>query len=374
MIQLKKINLGFSLVEVLVGILIVTFVMLAGFQALASVGVGKIKLIEQSTIEKEAFYAGEKFFEMIKTGGTLDYEEYWNRFSYNTVFTAGHYQNESRFGNDGVRYYCTSGNGVSQALTGSGCLTSSTRKRNADGTVFTNTNLRQRYGQYEDQFIDYNSDYDASGTVHGDEDGNGFVYGDADDLFLGIGPEAFTNGIDVGELYLINKAGDERTFFRWNVGLDPDRPTGATCTGTKVMTGTGCLGTIEFIKLVGRDWGDDHNAAISDISQGDGKIDTWLIDNDFTNTPNTLASAGTDAYWQSIFPNNIHISKLEFYIAPYKSLEYSWRDRDPMIKIAPYVQLHMVIQPSWKEKRKITGTTPSVELSTTIQLSNLNFQ
>jgi hypothetical protein len=376
MIHMKKINSWFSLVEILIWVLIVSFVMLAWFQALASVWIWKIKLIEQSTIEKEAFYAGEKFFEMIKKGWTLDYEEYWNRFSYNTVYSAGHFLNESRFGNDGVRYYCTSGNWIAEALTWSWCLANTQRKRNANGTVYTSTNLRQRYGQYENQFIDFNSDYDATWSVHGDEDINWFVFGDADDLFLWIGPEAFPNGIDVWELYLINKAWDERTYFRWTVWLDPNRPTGAICTGTNIMTWMWCLWTVEFLKLSWKDWGDDHASWTVDSngSQNDGVIDTWLIHNDFSSSANVVANASINQYWKPIFPNTIHVSELEFYIAPYKNLEFSWRDRDTLIKVAPYVQLHMVLQPSWKSKRQISWKSPVVELSTTIQLSNLNFQ
>ena len=48
------------------GILIVSAVMVAGFQALSAIGIGKIKIIEKTRIEKEAYFASEKLFEMIK--------------------------------------------------------------------------------------------------------------------------------------------------------------------------------------------------------------------------------------------------------------------------------------------------------------------
>ncbi|USN57818.1 MAG: type II secretion system protein [Candidatus Peribacteria bacterium] len=57
---------GFSLIEILVGILIVSIVMVAGFQALSAVGIGRVKLFEEMNIEKEAFYFSEKLFAEIK--------------------------------------------------------------------------------------------------------------------------------------------------------------------------------------------------------------------------------------------------------------------------------------------------------------------
>lgn len=41
---------------------------------------------------------GEKFFDLIKKGGNIDYEEYWNRSSFDTTnYASGHYQNDSGF-------------------------------------------------------------------------------------------------------------------------------------------------------------------------------------------------------------------------------------------------------------------------------------
>ena len=51
----------------MIGILIVSIVMIGGFQALSSVMIGKPRLIEQANIQKESFYFTEKLFEMIKS-------------------------------------------------------------------------------------------------------------------------------------------------------------------------------------------------------------------------------------------------------------------------------------------------------------------
>jgi hypothetical protein len=112
-----------------------------------------------------------------------------------------------------------------------------------------------------------------------------------------------------------------------------------------------------------------------DGSQSDGIIDTWLIHDDF-NSSGVEVVAGSDSvdYWQAIFPDTIHISDVEFYAYPNKSLAYSWRDSDTSIFIAPYIQIKMSLQPSAKAKRKISGVVPVVDIATTIQLSSLDIK
>ncbi|MDA9129100.1 prepilin-type N-terminal cleavage/methylation domain-containing protein [Candidatus Gracilibacteria bacterium] len=376
---MKYTKSGFSLIELLVGILIVSFIMIAGFQSLSAVGIAKVKLIEKTRIEKEAYFASERFFELIKKGGSIDYEEYWNRYSYNTDYVSGHFENPTGFGNFGPTgnpqstnfgaglYYCESGNSVSMGV--SGCLEDFNNLNTVKNRNYRNS--PQRFGQYELQFIDHNSDSDASG----DEDSDGNIVGDADDLYLGIGPEAFLTNTDIGELYLINSEGNERTYFRWNVGIDSEAPTGSGCSGDQIMTGDACLGTIEFLKLVGSDSGYDHQNT-GGAGDNDGIVDTWYIHPDFTNTPNTPIIAGNNSenYWQSVFSDTIHVSHAEFYLFPNKDLDSSWRDTSSSIKVAPYVQLHLKLQPSWKEKKKIKGAVPTTEIQTTLQLLDIDLQ
>lgn len=383
---MKVLKSWFSLIEIMVGIIIISFVMIAWFQALASVWISKVKLIERTQIEKEAFFASEKFFEMIKKWGTLDYEEYWNRYNFNTTYMSGHFSVPSDFGNIWTVYHCLSWSGVTMPL--NGCVNNFNIQYWGTGVNSNYANSKQSFNRYKYQFIDFNGDADGdawneNGLSVGVED----YIGDDDDLFLWIGPTAFPNGIDVGELYLIDNTGTQRTFFRWNVIRDPDAPTSATCTGTKVMTGTWCLWTIEFLKLTGVDEWYDHSvyawAPDGWYWDGDGEIDTWLLHQDF----DPQYATGLNPYWldsrlalwstnmwQPIFPNSIHVSNVEFYAYPNKNLEYSWRDNNPLIQTAPYVRLNITLQPSWKEKRKIRGQIPSVTIRTTIQLSDLNYQ
>ncbi len=379
----------FSLIEILIGLVIVTMIMIAWFQALAAVGIAKVKLIETTKIEKEAYFSIERLFSLIKTWGTIDYEEYWNRYSYDTTYSSGHFLNDSDFWNQGTNYYCLSSS-TTQMGTG-WCLSSFNTSSDMTSLDKDFTNKTQQYNAYKKQFIDYNSDTDGDignedGIVTWTED----FKGDDDDDFLGLGPAAFPANLPVGELYLINNSGNERTFFRWSVKNDPDAPVVATCSfaSQQYPTGSGCLGTIEFLKLTWIDEGYDHGAYAWATPgwywDDDGEIDTWFIHPDFdpnyatgTNPyglPYILAGSGSYNYWQAIFPDTINVTNVAFYLAPNKNLEYSWKDTTTNVQIAPYLQLKMTLQPSWKEKRKIKGTVPQVDIATTIQLSNLDFK
>jgi hypothetical protein len=66
-----------------------------------------------------------------------------------------------------------------------------------------------------------------------------------------------------------------------------------------------------------------------------------------------VAGSDTNNYWQPIFPSSINIKNFEIYAYPKKDLNVSWRDSDPSILIAPYIQLKYTIEPSLKVKAKI---------------------
>lgn len=406
---------AFSLIEVLIWILVVSIIMVWAFQTLTSVGIWKVKLIEKTSIEKEAFFAAEKLFEMIKKGGTIDYEEYWNRNVLNmtgaTLYNSWHYAIPSWFWNfwrggdvtdrlleGSSNYYCLSQDG-SNMWTG-WCLTFNNVRTNGSLSNTDYTWLNQRYGQYQLQFIDYNSDADSDA---GDEDGSsissyGWFFQDDDDLFLWIGPPAFTGSFtsswQVQELYLIDKKNNERTLFRFNVVNDPFAPTTAVCTWTQVMIWSWCLWTIEILKLTWLDEWLDHSMYSSNsdgwYTDWDGLIDTWVIHRDYdpnfgnnsippatgvyTNMDYILAHNWWEWYWQSVFSDKINVSNFEVFIFPNKDSELSWKDTDPRLRVSPYVQIKMTLQPSWKTKRKIQGDVPDVEITTTIHLSELDFK
>ncbi len=391
---MKTSRAWFSLIEILVGILIVSIVMVAAFQALSSVGIAKVKLVEKVEIEKQAYFASEKLFELIKKGGTIDYEEYWNRYSYEANFWSGHFLLLSWFWNfwrsgtpgnttyGGIPYDCVSNTQPFPAwwaMGTNGCL----NRANINDALILNQNYQnnqQRYGQYGRQFIDRNSDNDSD---NGDEDWiNGIIWDD-DDLFIGVGPNAFQKLVSshkVWELYLINSAWDERTYFRWKVETATwwFVPTGAICdySNPENPQWEACQGTIETLKLQGKDYGYNHTSAPDwDGSEGDGIIDTWIIHPDFNSaSAEIVAWSTTDSYWQPVFPNSVNISNFELYVYPKKDLEYSWRDSDSSILVSPYIQMKYTISPSLKVQAKIIGEKPSVDISTTIQLSPLDIR
>jgi len=363
--------------------------MVAGFQALAAVGIWKIRLIEKTNIEKEIFYVSEKIFEMIKKWGTIDYEEYWNRNSYNTWILNGHYSAISGFWNfwdNGTMlpldygdeiYHCISNGGGATMWTG-WCLVDNNQNFDLNSINDSYYTSHQRYTQYERQFIDRNSDNDDEGCSRiWDEDCDGSIVWDDDDFFIGMWPEAFS-WAKVPELYLINSAGNERTYFRWSFALDTEyAPAWSTCSWTDTMTWTWCLWTIEFLKLQWKDYGFNHDNSINlnDGSQYDGIIDTWIIHPDFVpDGSEVIAGSNTDNYWQPALSDSISVTALEFYAYPNKSLEYSWRDDNEDIFLSPYVQIKMTIEPSWKQKRKIKWAIPSMDFVSTIQLSDLDFR
>ena len=376
----NKNTLWFTLIETLVGVLIFSIIIIAGFSALNAIMVGKVKLIERTAIQKEAFYFSEKLFEMIKTWGTIDYEEYWNRFSYDTQYGSGHFLLPSGFGNYWVTwvlwgdwwwgpYSCISKDGENMPATW--CL--------RDFNIFSHwwiwytdvSNTHQKYTQYSEQFIDYNSD--ADGDMWNEDWSWEAQYAykwDDDDLYLWRWPAAFLEDIDVWELYLINALGNERTYFRWNVIDDPNAPGTLACTGTQNMIWDWCLWTVEFLKLVWDDAWFDH-ADNEGSFDNDGIIDTWYIHPDFSWGTQVVAwSDGLD-YWQPLFPDTIHVKDIQFFPYPNKDLEYSWRDADPAINISPYVRISMTLAPSWKSRKKIRGQIPEIEINTTVQLTDI---
>lgn len=376
---------AFTLIEVMIAILIVSIIMLGGFSALSAVTVGKVKLIEKTNIEKEAFYFSEKLFEMIKKWWTLDYEEYWNRkIIGDTTYDSGHYDRLSWFGNfwEWVTipntsygrwfYYCLSGSG--SALWNDGCVTNNNTHSVSAISSLNYTNSQQRYGQYALQFIDFNINADSDLW---DEDNDGSIIGDDDDEYLGEWPEVFGSGSGVPELYLISGDKKSRTYFRYQVIADPDAPTWATCNSTnggRTYTGSGCLGTIQFLQLQGKDWWIDHTATSVDAdgTQYDGRIDTWVIDPKFhTGSTDIIAGSNNTNYWENLFPETIHVSDFEVYAYPNKNRGLAWKENTQSVNISPYIRITLKLQSSWKKRKLIQWKAPTLDFSTSISLTDL---
>lgn len=370
----------FTLIEILVWIVIFSIIVVIWFNAYFSVLIWKGKLIEKTTIEKNAFYFSEKIFEMIKKWWVIDYEEYFNRkVKGNSTYLSGHYSTYTWFWNywNNIAwvppywnwyYYCRSWNWTANRVWTWGCYS------NSLNSMWTNFIWEsQRYWQYYLQFMDYNYDYNWDVWDH-DWDWN-FKWDD-DDEFLWEGPTVFAWWTDVKELYLISWDKKTRTYFRWNVKQDINHPTNPTtsCTfGTgQSPTGSWCLWTIEFLKLDWKDWWLDHSSGTIDSSQYDWLMDTWLINPNFTTTSNEVAElSNTNNYWVPLFPDTINVKDFRLFVYPNKDRENSWKNTGIDVNISPYVKIQMTLTPSWAKRIWMKWKIPEIPLNMTISLTDI---
>lgn len=372
----------FTLVEIMIWILIVSMVILWWFQALSSVTIWKAKIIQTVDTQKEVFYFSEKLFEMIKKWWTLDYEEYFNReVIWNSSYLSWHFDKKSWFWNYWNNwtvwtatywnwfYYCISDNWLPMWL--NWCV--------SDFNTL-NSNLQwkqQRYGQYSYQFIDYNSNYYSDGWTPWDEDGDWKIIWDDDDEFIWDWPEVFWSWSFSPELYLISWDKTKRTYFRWTVVPDPNKPSWINCninSTTNIITWSWCIWTIEYTTLLWKDWGNDHDLANIDANntQNDWIIDTWIVDPEIAlDSVWKEIIAWKSIVWVPLFSEIINVEKFDVYAYPNKNLSYAWKNTDPSVNLSPYIVLKMKIWPSWISKKKLRWTPKTIDFSMTINLSDI---
>jgi hypothetical protein len=183
----------------------------------------------------------------------------------------------------------------------------------------------------------------------------------------------FTWGTDVKELYLMSWDKTKRTLFRWNVMRDPNAPPSASCSiGTdNVLSGSWCLGTIEFLKLDGKDWWMDHVIWTDDEWEYDGVVETWLVDSDFSWENERVAGSNASDYYVSLFPSSISVTDFKVFVYPHKDLELSWKESGSDLNVTPYVRLQLSVVPSWELRRRLKWDPEEVTFSTTISLTDI---
>lgn len=369
---------AFTLIEIMIWILIFSIVIIGGFKAYGWVLVWKIKLIESTNIQKEAFYFSEKFFEEIKVGWVVDYEEYFNRETVWTTILNGHYSLSTWFWNYWTNwtpwnttywdwfYYCRSTNWV---LMGTWwCV----NDFNTDWSAVNNK--PQRYWQYSFHFIDYNSNFNEdTGFSLWDEDWNWNITWDDDDEYLWIWPDAFSWATDQKEIYLISADSKKRTIFRWHIKDDTNDNIN-TCDLDNWWIW--CNSTIEFLKLEWKDWWFNHEQTWNGLY--DWIVDTWVIDKDFSWETNIdednaiIAWWSSDTwFWQPLFWDNINVSDVKFYIFPHKDLNLSWKDFDKKINISPYLKMKITLSPSYEARKWFKWKIPKIKINTTINLTDI---
>lgn len=359
---------AFTLIEIMVSIMIFSIVAIGWFQALSSVNIGKVKLTQKADMTKESYFFAEKLFEEVKKWGTIDFEEYFNRkvvwfstlsWSYSTPTWYGNFWGNGTVGSttygNGL-YFCRSSDGVNMWTWG--CYSSGT---------FNNLWMAlwpQRYWEYSFQFIDHNANENSDLW---DEDGDGKIRGDDDDENLWFWPDVFTWWVNATEIYLISWDKKHRTYFRWKWKVDPNQPTASTCGSATFWTG--CLGTVEFLKLVGKDWWQNHNSWSTSTGSFDGIVDTWLIDPQFTGWAEIIAGSNATNYRQPLFPDTISVSDFQVFVYPNIDKSLAWKD-DSIIEFNPYLKIKMKLYPAWKKRAGMRWKVPELNFSTTINLTD----
>lgn len=70
---------GFTLIEMMISITLFAIVIIMAFDVMGNIGIMRTKVSSQLDLNNELYAVTERFVDLIKTGGDIDYEEYWNR-------------------------------------------------------------------------------------------------------------------------------------------------------------------------------------------------------------------------------------------------------------------------------------------------------
>jgi len=96
-------NAGFTLIEVLVSVVLSGIILTSAFAGFQGILKSQVRLSGVISIQRNLFYLNEKLASLIHGGGTIDYEEYFNRrvLGYNKSFVKNvwAYTRESKYGN-----------------------------------------------------------------------------------------------------------------------------------------------------------------------------------------------------------------------------------------------------------------------------------
>ncbi len=69
----------------IVSMTIFSIIIIVAFDSMSSIGVLRTRISSRLDLNNEIYSATEKFVNLIKTGGDIDYEEYWNRRAVGTA-------------------------------------------------------------------------------------------------------------------------------------------------------------------------------------------------------------------------------------------------------------------------------------------------
>ena len=366
---------GFTLIEVLVGVMLSGMILTAAYAAFQGIIQSQIRLGGVIDIQKSLFYLNEKIASIIHTGGTLDYEEYFNRrvLGYGQDFidingiktftfqTPSHYGNGDSNGKPPI-YVCGF---TSNSVTGEECMATNAMwlPVTTPGTLPTfNAVLhnQQAYGQYRELAFNYGSSLPSPIKLPSILPIN--------DANL---PTLATEGIP--ELYLIKKLTDgsyERTYFR-QVYINPDPK--APCASGQLQN---CLWVLQMTRLVSCD-----RMKVDGTPWADGIIDAWIPDQEFSNATKPLTCgdivasniqvAAKDLAWVNISSPDMDIIQAHFLPSPTKIPSLMSGSGEPAI--SPTIDISLEVQLSDEAIRRgflNKMNNPTYTLSTTFDLAD----
>lgn len=330
-------NAGFTLIEILISVVLSSLLLGALFTAFQGILMSQVRLSGSISIQRNLFYLNEKLSSLIREGGTIDYEEYFNRriLGYDTSLTeeGWTYSTESKYWNGDnpngrpTLYNC----GVESGEESEWCLKENAVTK-AEGTwpqTFDKSLMDKNmgYGQYS--VLWYNSS-SLSGFPTPMK---------LPPIFPLIGTDLREKWIS--DLYLIKKLPDrsfERTYFRHILVQNPESDT-PLC---DPKTGKWCQWKIQMTRLISCD---------TLPSGGDGTIDAWVPHTDFWWGKNPceviddggdIANAADLLIWSDLSSPEINVIEVRFLPTPLKIPEkMAWAGEEAL---SPMIQMHLEIQ------------------------------
>lgn len=309
---------GFTLVETIIAISIFVVVISVSAAIFTDSFASNRKTDVSRTLYEETRIALERVVKEVRRG-TVDYEEYWNRYTHNAASTADADYGEN-YGDYALQFF-----------------------RDADNlgspppSIADKTRYDENVGKNEGANPVLNA-----GALQ--------LCQDLDDTVF---PEVPATNYEQCELYLITAEGSEKTIIK----LVPEVVSGQT------------EYRLVMLKLPGSD------------SDGDHQNDGWDIYNaaaavspspspakylDYCNTYDGGSKACTDYQFQKIQPDSIKITGLGFFVAPLEDPRKAFAEFSNDIQIQPHVTVVLTAEPSISRSGGIRGRIPSLTLQTTI--------
>lgn len=90
-----------TLVELMISMTIFAIIISTVLLTIQYMSIARVNTAHRMSLTQELYFFQEQLFTAIKDGGTIDFEEYWNRRIIGTTTGSGYYTDRSGFGNYG---------------------------------------------------------------------------------------------------------------------------------------------------------------------------------------------------------------------------------------------------------------------------------